>query len=105
MPRSHAGFPVRSVDEAEIEVRCLGLLTDFTSAMCLGSQRLMELADRREALQVEACCWCGERGSMNARTVDGEIQRVGEQVVAADRAPDRSRSRSRSLGGGIAPSP
>jgi thymidine kinase len=90
-----------------------------------GSQRLMELADRREALQVEARCWCGERGSMNARTVDGEIQREGEQVVVgdvdggeiayevlcrrhhrdgvtsvtADRAPDRTSGRS--LSGGL----
>jgi thymidine kinase len=114
----------RLVDEAEVEVQCFGLLTDFTSAMFPGSQRLMELADRREALQVEARCWCGERGSMNARTVDGEIQREGEQVVVgdvdggeiayevlcrrhhrdgvtsvtADRAPDRTSGRSLSEG-------
>jgi thymidine kinase len=74
----------RLVDEADVEVQCFGLLTDFTSAMFPGSQRLMELADRREALQVEARCWCGERGAMNARTVDGIIQREGEQVVVGD---------------------
>jgi len=74
----------RLVDEADVEVQCFGLLTDFTSAMFPGSQRLMELADRREALQVEARCWCGERGAMNARTVDGVIQREGEQVVVGD---------------------
>jgi thymidine kinase len=74
----------RLVDEAEVEVQCFGLLTDFTTAMFPGSQRLMELADRREALQVEARCWCGERGAMNARTVDGIIQREGEQVVVGD---------------------
>ena len=74
----------RLVDEAEVEVQCFGLLTDFTTAMFPGSQRLMELADRREALQVEARCWCGERGAMNARTVDGVIQREGEQVVVGD---------------------
>jgi thymidine kinase len=74
----------RLVDEADVDVQCFGLLTDFTSAMFPGSRRLMELADRREALQVEARCWCGERGAMNARTVDGEIQREGEQVVVGD---------------------
>jgi thymidine kinase len=74
----------RLVDEAEIEVQCFGLLTDFTTAMFPGSRRLMELADRREALQVEARCWCGDRGAMNARTVDGVIQREGEQVVVGD---------------------
>ena len=108
----------RLVDEAAVDVQCFGLLTDFTTAMFPGSQRLMELADRRDALQVEARCWCGERGAMNARTVDGVIQREGEQVVVgdvdggevayevlcrrhhrdgvtsvmADRAPDRSRA-------------
>ena len=74
----------RLVDDADVEVQCFGLLTDFTSAMFPGSRRLMELADRREALQVEARCWCGERGAMNARTVDGIIQREGEQVVVGD---------------------
>jgi thymidine kinase len=74
----------RLVDETDVEVQCFGLLTDFTTTMFPGSRRLMELADRREALQVEARCWCGERGSMNARTVDGEIQREGEQVVVGD---------------------
>jgi thymidine kinase len=74
----------RLVDEADVDVQCFGLLTDFTSAMFPGSRRLMELADRREALQVEARCWCGERGAMNARTVDGIIQREGEQVVVGD---------------------
>ena len=74
----------RLVDESDVDVQCFGLLTDFTTAMFPGSSRLMELADRREALQVEARCWCGERGAMNARTVDGVIQREGEQVVVGD---------------------
>jgi thymidine kinase len=74
----------RLVDEADVDVQCFGLLTDFTSAMFPGSRRLMELADRREALQVEARCWCGDRGAMNARTVGGVIQREGAQVVVGD---------------------
>ena len=74
----------RLVDEIGLDVQCFGLLTDFTTAMFPGSQRLMELADRREALQVEARCWCGERGAMNARTVGGIIQREGAQVVVGD---------------------
>jgi thymidine kinase len=65
-------------------VQCFGLLTDFTTTMFPGSGRLMELADRREALQVEARCWCGHRGSMNARTVNGVMQREGAQVVVGD---------------------
>jgi len=74
----------RLVDEADVDVQCFGLLTDFTTAMFPGSRRLMELADRREALQVEARCWCGDRGAMNARTVGGVIQREGAQVVVGD---------------------
>jgi thymidine kinase len=74
----------RLVDEADVAVQCFGLLTDFTTTLFPGSGRLMELADRREALQVEARCWCGERGAMNARTVGGVIQREGAQVVVGD---------------------
>jgi thymidine kinase len=74
----------RLVDEADVDAQCFGLLTDFTTTMFPGAGRLMELADRREALQVEARCWCGHRGSMNARTVDGVIQREGVQVVVGD---------------------
>ena len=74
----------RLADESDLEVQCFGLLTDFTTGLFPGSRRLVELADRREELQVEARCWCGERGLMNARTVDGVIQREGEQVVVGD---------------------
>lgn len=78
------GQLARVVDELDVEVHAFGLLTDFTSRLFPGSQRLLELADRRQELQVTARCWCGERGSQNARTVDGIIQRTGEQVVVGD---------------------
>jgi thymidine kinase len=72
------------VDDLDVEVHAFGLLTDFTTHLFPGSQRLLEVADRRQELQVEARCWCGERGTLNARTVDGVIQRRGEQVVVGD---------------------
>ena len=72
------------VDDLEVDVQAFGLLTDFTTALFPGSKRLLELADRRQELQVEARCWCGERGNLNARTVDGRIQREGEQVMVGD---------------------
>lgn len=78
------GQLARVVDDLDVEVHAFGLLTDFTSRLFPGSQRLLELADRRQELQVEARCWCGERGTMNARTVGGVIQRLGEQVVVGD---------------------
>jgi thymidine kinase len=74
----------RVVDELEVDVQAFGLLTDFTTRLFPGSQRLLELADRRHELQVEARCWCGERGTLNARTVGGAIQRAGAQVVVGD---------------------
>jgi thymidine kinase len=75
------------VDDLDIEVHAFGLLTDFTTSLFPGSQRLLELADRRHELQVEARCWCGERGVLNARTVDGAIQREGVQVMVGDVGP------------------
>jgi thymidine kinase len=74
----------RLVDELDIDVQAFGLLTDFTTTLFPGTQRMLELADRRNELQVEARCWCGERGTLNARTVDGAIQREGELVVVGD---------------------
>lgn len=74
----------RIVDDFDIEVAAFGLLADFTSHLFEGSKRLLELADVRREMQVEALCWCGEKGSQNARTVDGEIVYTGEQVVVGD---------------------
>lgn len=51
-----------------------------------GSQRLVELSDRIEILQVRALCWCGERATHNARTVDGVMATEGDQVLVGDTA-------------------
>jgi thymidine kinase len=72
------------VDELDIDVHAFGLLADFTTHLFPGSRRLVELADRRQEMQVEALCWCGARGTHNARTVEGAIVRAGEQVVVGD---------------------
>ncbi len=76
----------RVVDELDVGVHAFGLLADFTTHLFSGSQRLLELADRRQEMQVEALCWCGARGTHNARTVAGRIVRSGEQVVVGDLA-------------------
>jgi thymidine kinase len=67
-----------------VDVLAFGLLSDFTTHLFEGSARMLELADRRQELQVEARCWCGARGTHNARTIDGNIQRSGETVVVGD---------------------
>jgi thymidine kinase len=72
------------VDELGVDVMAFGLTTDFRTELFPGSQRLIELADRIEVLQVQALCWCGARGTHNARTVDGVMVVEGEQVVVGD---------------------
>ncbi|MGW0997046.1 thymidine kinase [Streptomyces sp. NPDC002520] len=74
----------RVVDDLGLDVYAFGITTDFRSKLFPGSQRLVELADRIEVLQVEALCWCGARATHNARTVGGEMVVEGEQVVVGD---------------------
>lgn len=74
----------RVVDDLDIDVYAFGITTDFRSKLFPGSQRLVELADRVEVLQVEALCWCGARATHNARTVGGVMVVEGAQVVVGD---------------------
>ncbi|RKS77614.1 thymidine kinase [Motilibacter peucedani] len=74
----------RVVDDLALDVFAFGLTTDFRTRLFEGSQRLLELADRVQILQVEALCWCGRRATHNARTVDGVMVVEGEQVVVGD---------------------
>ncbi|MER6460967.1 thymidine kinase [Streptomyces sp. NPDC048409] len=74
----------RVVDDLGLDVYAFGITTDFRSKLFPGSQRLVELADRVEVLQVEALCWCGARATHNARTVGGEMVVEGAQVVVGD---------------------
>ena len=72
------------VDDLQIDVFAFGILTDFRSQLFPGSQRLVELADRVNVLQVEALCWCGQRATHNARTENGEMVTEGEVIVVGD---------------------
>ena len=74
----------RLVDELDVDVFCVGILTDFQTHLFPGSRRLVELCDSMEVLQVEALCWCGRRATHNARTVDGLMVVEGDQVVVGD---------------------
>ncbi|MEU2392506.1 thymidine kinase [Streptomyces sp. NPDC007369] len=74
----------RIVDDLDLDVFAFGITTDFRTKLFPGSQRLIELADRVETLQVEALCWCGARATHNARTVGGVMVVEGEQVVVGD---------------------
>lgn len=74
----------RVVDEMDVDVFAFGITADFRTRLFPGSQRLVELADKVQVLQVEALCWCGRRATHNARTVDGVMVVEGDQVVVGD---------------------
>lgn len=74
----------RIVDELQIDVYAFGILADFRTELFPGSKRLVELADRLEMLSLGPLCWCGARGTHNARTVDGLMVTEGSQVVVGD---------------------
>lgn len=74
----------RAVDGLDIDVYAFGLITDFRGLLFEGTKRLMEVADERIAMQVEARCWCGARATHNARLVNGRVVYEGETVVVGD---------------------
>lgn len=78
----------RLVDELSLDVFAFGILTDFRTRLFEGSQRLVELADRVHWLHVEALCWCGARGTHNARTADGAMVTEGDVIVVGDTVED-----------------
>jgi len=77
----------RLVDEMSIDVYAFGITADFRTELFPGSRRMIELADRVQALQVEALCWCGHRATQNARVLDGAMVLEGEQVAVGDISP------------------
>lgn len=74
----------RVVDELGVDVFAFGLITDFRGQLFEGTKRLLEIADERVPMQVEARCWCGARATHNARVVNGAIVFEGETVVVGD---------------------
>ena len=72
------------VDDLGVDVFAFGLITDFRGQLFEGTKRLLEIADERVPMQVEARCWCGARATHNARVVNGEIVYEGETVVVGD---------------------
>lgn len=77
------------VDVLSIDVFAFGLLTSFQGQLFPGTARLLELADERSELQVEARCYCGQRATHNARLVEGRQVYAGALKVVGD-TNDRS---------------
>jgi thymidine kinase len=74
----------RAVDDLAVDVFAFGLITDFRGELFEGTKRMIEIADERVPMQVEARCWCGSRATHNARLVNGKIVYEGETVVVGD---------------------
>jgi len=74
----------RVVDELGVDVYAFGLITDFKGLLFEGTRRMLEVADERVEMQVEARCWCGGRATHNARVVNGVVVYEGETVVVGD---------------------
>lgn len=74
----------RVVDQLDIDVWAFGLLTSFQGELFDGTKRLLEVADVRSEIQVEARCWCGARATHNARLVNGRQVYDGELKVVGD---------------------
>lgn len=74
----------RVVDELGVDVFAFGLITDFRGLLFDGTRRMLEVADERVEMQVEARCWCGSRATHNARVVNGVVVYEGETVVVGD---------------------
>ena len=72
------------VDLLDADVYAFGLLTDFRGLLFDGTRRLLEVADHRQELQVEARCWCTRRATHNARLVDGKQVYEGDVVMVGD---------------------
>ncbi|MFM7252488.1 MAG: thymidine kinase [Ilumatobacteraceae bacterium] len=74
----------RVVDDLGVDVFAFGLITDFRGQLFEGTKRMLEIADERVPMQVEARCWCGSRATHNARVVNGAVVFQGETVVVGD---------------------
>jgi thymidine kinase len=78
----------RAVDGLDIDVYAFGLITDFRGLLFDGTKRMLEVADERVPMQVEARCWCGARATHNARLVNGKVVYEGDVVVVGDTSAD-----------------
>lgn len=63
----------------DIPVICYGLKTNFKGELFEGSKPIIELADELEELIT--ICKCGKRAKFNARIINGEYVKDGEEVA------------------------
>lgn len=61
-----------------VSVLCYGLKTNFKSELFEGSKRLMEIADNIS--EIKTVCKCGNKAIINARVVNGQIVKDGDEI-------------------------
>ena len=62
-----------------IPVLCYGLKTNFKTELFEGSKRLLEIAD--SIAEIKSVCKCGQKATINARFINGEVTLDGDEVV------------------------
>ena len=62
-----------------IPVLCYGLKTNFRTELFEGSKRLLEIAD--SIAEIKSVCKCGQKATINARLVNGEVTLEGDEVA------------------------
>lgn len=78
MEKHHIDELAKIVNVFKIPVICYGLRSDFQTKAFPGSLRLFEIADEMEELIT--ICRCGSKARFNARKINGEFVKEGEQV-------------------------
>ena len=63
----------------DIPIICYGLKTNFKGELFKGSKPIIELADELEELIT--ICKCGKRAKFNARIINGEYVKEGDEVA------------------------
>ena len=63
----------------KVPVLCYGLLTNFKTKLFAGSKRLVEIAESIE--EIKSVCTCGQKASINARFIDGELVTEGAEIM------------------------
>lgn len=70
---------VKIVDEMNVPVIAYGLRADFQGNFFEGSHWLMAWADTIE--EIKTVCWCGRKAIWNARILNGQVVKSGQQIL------------------------
>lgn len=79
LTREEVAWLVHIVDEEHIPVICYGLRADFAGNLFPGSEALLAWADVIE--EIKTICWCGKKAICNARVVNGQVVKEGDQIL------------------------